>query len=103
ALEPAGNRVGALAGAEAADPAEALVLDRAALGLQPDQIRVARAVALAERVAADDERDRLLVVHGHATERLANVPRRGHRVRVGARPFRIHVDQAHLHGAERII
>ena len=37
--------------------------------------RVDRAVGLAERVAADDERDRLLVVHRHAAERLADVAR----------------------------
>ena len=50
-------------------PAEALVLDRAALGLGADQVGVAGAVALAERVAAGDERDGLLVVHRHAARR----------------------------------
>ena len=37
-------------------------------------VRVGRTVGLAERVAAGDERDRLLVVHRHARERLADVP-----------------------------
>ena len=71
---PAGDRVGALAGAEAVLPAEALLLDGAALGLGADVVGVDGAVGLAERVAADDERDRLLVVHRHAAERLADVP-----------------------------
>ena len=57
---------------------------------------------LAERVAADDERHRLLVVHGHAGEGLADVPGGGQRVRLAAGPFGIHVDEAHLHGAERL-
>ena len=44
--------------------------------------------------------DRLLVVHRHVLEGLADVPRRQGRVRVAVRPFRIHVDQAHVVGAE---
>src|SRR5439155_616719 len=50
-----------------------------------------------------DERDRLLVIHRHAGERLANVARRGGWVRVAVRALRIDVDQAHLHGAERTL
>ncbi len=100
-LEPAGDRVGADAGAEGALPADALRLDGAALRFGPDQIGVASAVALAERVATDDERDRLLVVHRHASERLADVDRGGDRVRVAVRSFGVDVDETHLHGAER--
>src|SRR5262249_28446967 len=33
----------------------------------------------------------------HAAERLADVARRGDRVRVAVRPLRVHVDEAHLH------
>ena len=101
ALEPAGDRVDALAAAEAVLPADALVLDGAPLGLGADVVGVDGAVALAERVAADDERHRLLVVHRHAAEGLADVPGRGQRVGVAVRALRVHVDQAHLHGAER--
>src|SRR5436305_9262942 len=57
---------------------------------------------LAERVAADDERDRLLVVHRHPTERVADVPGGSQRIRVAVRSLRIHVDEAHLNGGERI-
>ena len=103
ALEPAGDRVGALAGAEGVPPAQALCLDRAALGLRTDVLRAGGAVALAEGVAADDERHRLLVVHRHAGEGLADVPGRRQRIRVAVRPLRVHVDQAHLHGAERTL
>ena len=78
------------------------MLDRAALGLGADEVGVAGAVALADRVAADDERDRLLVVHRHPGERLANVAGGSQRIRVAVRPFRVHVDEAHLHRAERI-
>src|SRR5205823_1734379 len=74
ALEAAGDRVVALAGAEAVHPAEALVLDGATLGLGTDQVRIARTMALAEGVAAADEGDRLLVVHRHAGEGLPDVP-----------------------------
>ena len=58
---------------------------------------------LAERVSAGDERNGLLVVHRHARERLANILGRSERIRLAVRPFRIDVDQTHLHGGERIL
>ncbi len=101
AFEPAGDRVGALAAAAAALPADELVFDGASLGFRTDAVGIDCTVALAERVAADDERQRLLVVHRHASEGLANVPGCSQRIRVAVGPLRVHVDQAHLHGAER--
>ena len=77
------------------------MLDGAALGLGADVLGADRAVALAERVAADDQRDRLLVVHRHAGERLADVLGGGQRIGVAVRALGVDVDQAHLHGAER--
>ena len=59
-------------------------------------------MGLAEGVAAGNERDRLLVVHRHAEERFADVLGRRHRIRLAVGPFRIDVDQAHLHRAERL-
>ena len=59
-------------------------------------------MTLAEGVPAGDERDGLFVVHGHACEGLSNVTAGGDRIRVAVRPFRVHVDQAHLHGGEGI-
>ena len=100
-LQPTGERVGARAGLEAVLPAQALVLHRAALGLRSQVLRIDGAVALAERVAADDERHRLLVVHGHAGERLADVACGRQRVRVAVRTLGVDVDETHLHGAER--
>ena len=38
--------------------------------------------------------------HRHALERLADVFRSGHWVRVAVRPLRVDVDQAHVVGAE---
>ena len=102
-LEPAADGVGALAGAVAALPAEALRLEGGRLGFGTDVGRRSRAVGLAERVSAGDERHRLLVVHRHAAERLSNVLRRGQRIRVAVRPLRVHVDEAHLNGRERIL
>ena len=103
ALDAAADLVAALAATEGALPAEALLLDARGLGLAADGGRVTGAVALAEGVAAGDERDGLLVVHRHAGEGLADVTRRRQRVRVAVRALRIHVDQAHLHGRERIL
>ena len=60
-------------------------------------------MGLAEGVTASNQRDRFFVIHRHACEGFANIPRRSDRIRVAVRPFRIHVDQAHLNGGERII
>ena len=100
ALQPAGERVGALAAPEGVPPTEALLLDGCTFGFGTAVFLTDGAVGLAERVAADNERQRLLVVHGHPAEGLSNVLRRSERVRVSARPLRIHVDQAHVIGAQ---
>ena len=57
---------------------------------------------LAERMAADDERHRFFVVHRHAREGLADIASRRERVGLAAGAFGVHVDEAHLHGAERV-
>ena len=101
ALQPAGERVGAVAAVEGVLPAETLLFDRGSLGLRTDVLRTDCTMGLAERVAADDERHRLLVVHRHTAERLSDVPGGSQRIRVAVGSLRIHVDEAHLHGAER--
>src|SRR3954451_6074659 len=73
ALQPAGDRVGALAAAGAVPPTQALLLEWGGLGFGTDVVRVDRTVGLAEGVAAGDEGKRLLVVHRHAREGLADV------------------------------
>ncbi len=60
-------------------------------------------MGFAEGVAAGNQRDGLLVVHRHAEEGFADVLGRRDRIRLAVRPFRVHVDQAHLHRAERIL
>src|SRR5258705_7607719 len=99
----AGNGVGAEALAMLALPAEALVLNGTAFRRWTDQRRIARAVGLAEAVAAGNQRDGLLVVHRHAEERFADVLGLRDRIRIAVRSFRIHVDEPHLHRAERIL
>ena len=59
-------------------------------------------MGLAEGVPADDQRGGLLVVHRHPAEGLADVDGRGERIRIAVGPFGIDVDQAHLHGCERV-
>src|SRR5439155_22209602 len=75
-LEAAGRGVRPHAGFVAALPAETLLLEVAALRFRATKLaRIGRPVSFAERVAAGNERHRLLVVHRHAAEGLANVPR----------------------------
>ncbi len=60
-------------------------------------------MGLAEGVAAGDEGHGLFVIHGHAREGLADVARRGQRIGLAVGAFRVHVDQAHLHGSQRVL
>ncbi len=60
-------------------------------------------MGFAERVSAGDEGHRLLVIHRHAGEGLADIPCRSDWIRLSIGPFRIHVNQAHLNGGERIL
>ena len=99
-FDAAGDSVLAVTAAEVADPAQALRLDRRSLGLRP-LVRLRRgAVGLAEGMTAGDQGNRLLIVHGHATEGAADVLGRFHIVATGVRALRVDIDQAHVGGAE---
>src|SRR5205823_5118695 len=103
ALEPARDRVGALAGTGGVLPSDELRLYRRGLRFRTDVLRTVRTMGLADGMAADDERNGFLVVHRHASERFANVPCCRERIRLPAGPLGIHVDQTHLHCAERLV
>src|SRR5205807_2704347 len=93
AFQAAGDRVGALAGSEPVRPAEALLLEAGGLGLGTAVFgRVGRTMGFAEGVAARNQRHGLLVIHGHAAERLANVTGRSERIRLTAGTLGIDVD-----------
>src|SRR5271163_1885235 len=102
-FEPAANRIATLAGPELAKPAETLRCDISGLWLRTHHGHIARAVGLAEAVPARDQCHRLFIVHRHATECLANIARGGDRIWIAIRPFRVDIDQTHLHRSERIL
>ena len=102
-FQAAGDRVAAFAGAEAAFPAEALLLDAGGFGLRPHMGRRAGAMGLAEGMAARDQGDGFFVIHRHAGKSLADVARRSDRIGIAVRTFGIDVNQAHLHCGERIL
>ena len=77
-----------------------MLLDAGSLGFGTFVRLFGGAMGFAEGVPAGDERNRFLVVHRHAAERLSNVDAGGKRIRIAARPLRINVDQTHLRGAE---
>src|SRR6202035_4773563 len=99
-FDAAGNRVTRFACAKSVLPDETLLLDRGGFRFWAD-IRVrSSTVGFAESVPASNQRDRFLVIHRHAAERLADIPSRSDRVRLSIGPFRIHINQAHLNRAE---
>src|SRR4029453_14395197 len=100
-LQAAGDRVTALARAERAPPAEALLLEAGRFAIRTQMGLRAGAVSLAECVATRDERHRLLVVHRHALECLADIRGRRDRIWIAVRALRVDVDQPHLNGRER--
>src|SRR5207248_4486315 len=67
ALKAAGDRVGTLAALESVPPTEALLLKAAALGIGTAVfLRTGGTMGLAKGMAPGNQRDSLLVVHGHA-------------------------------------
>ena len=84
-------------------PTETLILDQRALGLRAEERRVARAVGLAESMAAGDQRHGLFVIHGHARERLADVAGRCDEIGFAVGPFRVDVNEPHLDRAQRLL
>ena len=102
AFNAAGGGVHALAAAKLVDPAQALRFQRGGFGLRADQLGVARAVGLAEGVAAGHQGHGFFVVHGHAGKGFAHIAAAGHGVGLAVRAFGVHVDQAHLHGGQRV-
>ena len=60
------------------------------------------AMRLAKGVPAGDERHGLFVVHRHAAKGLTNILGGRERIGIAVRPFRIDIDQAHLHGGQRL-
>ena len=104
AFQAAGDRVGAMAGAEPVPPPESLGLDLVSLWLDTDVLGgISSAMGLAEGVTTGNQGHRLFVIHPHAPESLAYRVRGRLWVRLPARTLGIHVDQAHLRRAERMI
>src|SRR6202030_1704047 len=104
AFQTAGDRVGALAAAERVCPAQALLLNGGALGFGADKFgRIGSAVGFAERMPARNERNGLLVIHCHASERFADIACRSDWIGLSIGPLRIHINQSHLNSGERII
>src|SRR5208337_2812522 len=103
-LQAARYRIRALAAAKAVFPAQALLFDGSSFGYRTDILeRIGSSMGFAEGVSAGDEGNGLLVVHRHPRECLPNIPRRGNWIGLAVGSFRIHINQAHLNGAQRIL
>ena len=96
-FESARDRVGALAAAHRSSSIRgpSASIRQLPFGLGADVLRSGSrgTVGLAEGVAAGDEGHGLLVVHRHAGEGLADVTRRGQRIRIAVGALGVHVDQ----------
>ena len=103
ALDAAGGRVCCVPAAKAADPSEALRLDRRSFGFGTEQTGVTRAMRFAEGVSACNQCHGFFVVHRHACEGFAHIPAGGHRIRLPIGAFRVHIDQAHLDRSQRVL
>src|SRR5690348_10926121 len=102
-FQSAADRVPAFACSELAPPAETLFLNVTGFRYYAHQCRVAGAMRLAKRVTAGNQRNSFFVVHSHAAKRLANIFCRCQRVWLAIWAFGVHVNQAHLHGSERVL
>ena len=102
-FQPAGDGVNTLTGAKGVLPAQTHFLDSRAFRLAPDQRRIARAMAFAESMAPGNQRHGFFVIHRHPGKSFPDVMGRSQGVWVAVRTFRVHVNQAHLHGGQRVL
>ena len=102
ALKAAAYRVGPFAASVAVFPARSLLFERSGFRLRPHiLLRIGRAVAFAERMAAYYKCDRLFVVHAHTPEALAYIFRRRKNIRFTVGPLRVDINKPHLNGGKR--
>ena len=72
-FDAAGDRIPTFASAEAALPAQTLILNAGPFGFAANQCRIARTVAFAKGMSTRHEGNSLLVVHRHPPEGFANI------------------------------
>ena len=103
ALEAARNRMRALAAFKRVLPAKALLFKACTFWLRSDIFRrIGCTMHLAEGVTTRDQRHGFLIVHRHTRKGLADVDGGSQWIGLAVRAFRVDVDQAHLHGGERV-
>src|SRR5579862_476563 len=102
-FQTAADGVSSATFAEFIVPTQALLLDVGTFWFGAYILsRHASAMRLAEGMTSGNEGDGFFIIHRHAGESFPNVPGRSNRIGFSIRPLRIHINQAHLHGSERI-
>ena len=103
-FESAGDRADTVTLTERVFPAESLMFKTRACRFRADMFsRISRSVSFAEGVTTRNQRNRLFIIHRHSPESLANITRRRNRIGISHRSFRVHINQSHLNGGERIL
>ena len=96
-LQPAGNGVGTFTCAKITLPAHALLLDRCSCRFRFQVLSIAgRTVGLPEGMPSGNQRNGLVVIHGHPSECLTDVMGGSHRIRVCVGSFGVHVNEPHM-------
>ena len=103
AFDAAGHGVATNATAFFVEPAKALGFQIFALGVGAQVSGAAVAVGLADGVSTGRQGCGLLVVHGHAGKGHTHVVSGTQGIRLAANAFGVDVDQAHLHGSQRVL
>ena len=98
-----GDGVFRLAGLEAVVPAQSLLMQGCTFRFCREVGCWCGAMALAEGVTTGHECHGFLNGHAHACKRFTHISAGGDGIRFAARTLRIDVDQAHLHGCQRLV
>ncbi|CAG9990607.1 unnamed protein product [Clonostachys byssicola] len=97
------DSIGTLSGLVAVLPAQTVLLDGSTLGFGADMAVGSGAVRLAKGVTTSNQSDGLLVVHGHAAKRLADVVGGSDGVGIGVGAAGVDVDQTHVGGSQGLL
>ena len=101
-FDTTGDGVTPFAFAMCAYPAKAHLFNRSTFWLNPDQISITCTMRFTECMTTCGQGDSFFVIHRHSGKCFTNIAGTCQRIGIAIRPFRIHIDQSHLHGRQRM-
>ena len=97
------DRVTSLSTTKTALPTKALLFNTGSLRFSSNMCCITSTMSLPETMSPGDERYSLFIIHSHTCKGFTNISTCSNRTWFTIRPFRVYIDQTHLHSGQRIL